>query len=236
MATRVQWLGHSALLVEGEGKKVLIDPFLTGNPKAAAKAEEVPADLILISHGHGDHVGDAVAIARRTGATVASNYEISLWLQQPLQGLAGSKVQGLQHGGGFLFDGSIRVKLTLAFHGSALPDGSNGGNPCGFVLTFPDGTRIYDAADTALFGDMALIGEEGIDLAILPIGDYYTMGPDDAVRAVKLIKPRFVLPIHYNTFPPITQDVDAWAARVKAETSAEPVVLQPGDSFEIPKR
>ena len=114
----------------------------------------------------------------------------------------------------------MRVKLTLAFHGSALPDGSNGGNPCGFVLTFPDGTRIYDAADTALFGDMALIGEEGIDLAILPIGDYYTMGPDDAVRAVKLIKPRFVLPIHYNTFPPITQDVDAWAARVKAETSA----------------
>ena len=175
-------------------------------------------------------------IARRTGATVASNYEISLWLQQPPQGLEGSKVQGLQHGGSFLFDGSIRVKLTLAFHGSALPDGSNGGNPCGFVLTFPDGIKIYDAADTALFGDMALIGEEGIDLAMLPIGDYYTMGPDDAVRAVKLIKPRFVLPIHYNTFPPITQDVDAWAARIKAETSAEPVVLQPGDWFEIPKK
>ena len=94
------------------------------------------------------------------------------------------------------------MKLTLAFHGSALPDGSNGGNPCGFLLTLPDGTKIYDAADTALFGDMALIGEEGIDLAMLPIGDYYTMGPDDAVRAVKLIKPRYVLPIHYNTFPP----------------------------------
>jgi L-ascorbate metabolism protein UlaG (beta-lactamase superfamily) len=224
------------LLVEGGGPKVLIDPFLTGNPKAAATAEEVPADLVLISHGHGDHVGDAVAIARRTGATVATNYEISLWLQQPAQGLAGSKVQGLQHGGSFLFDGSIRVKLTLAFHGSALPDGSNGGNPCGFVLTLPDGIKIYDAADTALFGDMALIGEDGIDLAMLPIGDYYTMGPDDAVRAVKLIKPRFVLPIHYNTFSPITQDVDAWAARIKAETSAEPVVLQPGDWFEIPKK
>ena len=236
MATRVQWLGHSALLVEGGGKKVLIDPFLTGNPRAAAKAGDVSADLILISHGHGDHVGDAVPIARRTGATVAANYEISLWLQQPLQGLEESKVQGLQHGGSFLFDGKIRVKLTLAFHGSALPDGSNGGNPCGFLLTFPDGGRIYDAADTALFGDMALIGEEGIDLAMLPIGDYYTMGPDDAVRAVKLLKPRFVLPIHYNTFPPITQDVDAWAARVKAETSAEPVVLQPGGWFEIPGR
>ena len=235
MATRVRWLGHSALLVAGDGRNVLIDPFLTGNPKAAAKAGDVPADLILISHGHGDHVGDAVPIAKRTGATVASNYEISLWLQQPPQGLEGSKVQGLQHGGSFLFDGSIRVKLTLAFHGSALPDGSNGGNPCGFVLTFPDGIKIYDAADTALFGDMALIGEEGIDLAMLPIGDYYTMGPDDAVRG-QLIKPRFVLPIHYNTFPPITQDVNAWAAHIKAETSAEPVVLQPGDWFEIPKK
>jgi len=233
MATRVQWLGHSALLVEGEGKRVLIDPFLTGNPKAAAKAEEVSADLILISHGHGDHVGDAVAIAKRTGATAATNYEISLWLQEK-QGLAESKVQGLQHGGSFLFDKSIRVKLTLAFHGSALPDGSNGGNPCGFVLTLPDGTRIYDAADTALFGDMALIGEEGIDLALLPIGDYYTMGPDDALRAVKLLGPRFVLPIHYNTFDAIAQDPRPWADRVRRETSAQPIVLKPGEWFEIP--
>jgi L-ascorbate metabolism protein UlaG (beta-lactamase superfamily) len=236
MSTRVRWLGHAALLLESDGRNVLIDPFLTGNPKAAAKADELPADLILISHGHGDHVGDAVAIAQRTGATVATNYEISLWLQQPAQGLPGEKVQGLQHGGSLLFEGAVRVKLTLAFHGSMLPDGSNGGNPCGFVVTFPDGTRIYDAADTALFGDMALIGEEGIDLAILPIGDYYTMGPSDAVRAVTMLRPRFVLPIHYNTFPPIVQDANAWATRVKNETSAQPVILQPGDWFEIPKK
>jgi L-ascorbate metabolism protein UlaG (beta-lactamase superfamily) len=236
MSTRVRWLGHSALLFESDGRNVLIDPFLTGNPKAAVKADEVPADLILISHGHGDHVGDAVAIAKRTGATVATNYEISLWLQQSAQSLDGAKVQGLQHGGSFLFDGSVRVKLTLAFHGSVLPDGSNGGNPCGFILTFPDGTRVYDAADTALFGDMSLIGEEGLDLAILPIGDYYTMGPDDALRAVKLLKPRSVMPIHYNTFPPIVQDAGAWAARVKGETAAQPVVLQPGDWFEISKK
>ena len=103
-------------------------------------------------------------------------------------GLEQRKVHGLQHGGSFLFDEAVRVKLTLAFHGSVLPDGSNGGNPCGFIVTFPDGTKIYDAADTALFGDMALIGEEGLDLAILPIGDYYTMGPDDALRAVKLLR------------------------------------------------
>jgi L-ascorbate metabolism protein UlaG (beta-lactamase superfamily) len=129
----------------------------------------------------------------------------------------------------------VRVKLTVAFHGSVLPDGSNGGNPCGFLVTCPNGTKIYDAADTALFGDMAIIGEEGLDLAILPIGDYYTMGPDDALRAVKLLKPRYVLPIHYNTFPAIAQDASAWADRVKSETSTQPVVLQPGDWFEIPK-
>src|SRR5260370_29871644 len=112
MSTRVQWLGHAALLLESDGRTVLIDPFLTGNPSAAAKADEVPADLILISHGHGDHVGDAVSIARRTGATVAANYEISEWLQQPPRSLSGAKVHGPQHGGGFMFDNAVRVKLT----------------------------------------------------------------------------------------------------------------------------
>ena len=129
MSTRVQWLGHSCLLIETDGHHLLIDPFLTGNPKAAARADEVPADFILVSHGHGDHVGDTVAIARRTGATVIANYEIATWLQS--QGL--TKVHGQQHGGGHDFPFG-RVKLTLAFHGSALPDGSNGGNPCGFHL------------------------------------------------------------------------------------------------------
>jgi L-ascorbate metabolism protein UlaG (beta-lactamase superfamily) len=232
MSTRIQWLGHACLLIESDGRRVLIDPFLTGNPKAAKQADEVSADLILVSHGHEDHVGDAVAIARRTGATVLSNYEIGEWLKGPGRGL--TRVEGLQHGGGMLFDGAIRVKLTLAFHGSRLPGGGYGGNPCGFLLSFPDGSRIYDAADTGLFGDMRLIGEEGLDLAILPIGDYYTMGPDDALRAVKLLEPRYVLPIHYGTFPLIVQDADAWAARVRQETRAEPVVLEPGAWFDLP--
>jgi L-ascorbate metabolism protein UlaG (beta-lactamase superfamily) len=232
MATRVRWLGHSCLLFETGGKHVLADPFLTGNPKAAAKADEVPADVILISHGHGDHVGDAVAIANRTGAKVVCNYEISLWLQNK-HGLPAEQVVGMQHGGGTTFDGIGRVKLTLAFHGSALPDGSNGGNPCGFLLSFADGTKVYDAADTGLFGDMKLIGEEGLDLAILPIGDFYTMGPDDALRAVALLEPKRVLPIHYDTFPPIAQDARAWAARVRAATRAEPVVLDPGGSIDL---
>ena len=215
MSTRVRWLGHSCLLFESADRHVLIDPFLTGNPKAAATADEVPADLILISHGHGDHVGDAVAIAQRTGATVAGQLRdqrvAPAGARRADQGPRPPARRRLH-----LRRRSVRVKLTLAFHGSALPDGSNGGNPCGFLLTFPDGTKVYDAADTGLFGDMALIGEEGLDLAILPIGDYYTMGPDDALRAVKLLKPKYVLPIHYNTFPPIAQDAHAWAdARAK---------------------
>jgi L-ascorbate metabolism protein UlaG (beta-lactamase superfamily) len=234
MSTRVRWLGHAALLFESDGHILLIDPFLTGNPKAAVKAQDLSPDLILISHSHGDHVGDALAIAQRTGATVATNYEIGDWPQQPAQGLPGPKVRGLQHGGSFVFNKAMRVKLTLAFHGSVLPDGSNGGNPCGFVVTFPDGCKVYDAADTALFGDMMLIGDEVLDLAILPVGDYYIMGPDDALRAVKLLRPRFVLPIHYDTFAPIVQDAGAWAVRVKTETATQPVVLNPGDWFSIP--
>jgi L-ascorbate metabolism protein UlaG (beta-lactamase superfamily) len=214
--------------VETDGRKILIDPFLTGNPAAAAKAEDVPADFILISHGHGDHVGDAIAIAKRTGATVIANYEIIGWLQK--QGL--SKVHPQQHGGSHAFPFG-RVKLTLAFHGSALPDGSNGGNPCGFLIYSNDGKKIYAAADTGLFGDMRLIGEEGIDLAILPIGDNFTMGPDDALRAVKLIQAKKVLPIHYNTWDLIAQDAAAWAARVSKETKTQPVVLKPGEWLDV---
>jgi L-ascorbate metabolism protein UlaG (beta-lactamase superfamily) len=214
-------------LLESDGKNVLIDPFLTGNPAAAAKAEQVPADFIFVSHGHGDHVGDTIAIAKRTGATVITNYEISEWLSAK-----GVKAHGMQHGGGYRFPFG-RVKLTLAFHGSALPDGSNGGNPCGFLISCNDGKKVYDAADTGLFGDMRLIGEEGIDLAILPIGDNYTMGPDDALRAVKMLQPKKVLPIHYNTFDLIKQDAQAWAERVRQETQAQPAVLKPGEWLDV---
>jgi L-ascorbate metabolism protein UlaG (beta-lactamase superfamily) len=227
MSTRVRWLGHSTLAVETNGQHLLIDPFLTGNPKAVVSADQVQADFILVSHGHSDHVGDAVQIAKRTGATVICNYEISLWLEKQ-----GVKAHGQQHGGGHQFPFG-RVKLTIAFHGSMLPDGANGGNPCGFLITCNDGKKIYDAADTGLFGDMRLIGEEGIDLALLPIGDNYTMGPDDALRAVKLLEPKKVVPIHYNTWPPIAQDAKAWAQRVRAETKAEPVILEPGESVTL---
>ena len=227
MTTRVRWLGHAAMALETAAHHVLIDPFFTGKPAATITADQAKADFILVSHGHGDHVGDTIAIARRTGATVICNYEISEWLARQ-----GVKAHGQQHGGGFQHPFG-RVKLTLAFHGSMLPDGSNGGNPCGFHLFLNDGKKMYDAADTGRFGDMKLIGEEGIDLAVLPIGDNYTMGPDDALRAVKLLQPKKVLPIHYATFPVIAQDAAAWAQRVTNETSVEVVVLKPGEALDL---
>jgi L-ascorbate metabolism protein UlaG (beta-lactamase superfamily) len=184
-------------------------------------------DYILVSHGHGDHLGDTVAIAARSGATVISNFEIQNWMTA--QGVKNVHPQHI--GGGFNYPWG-RVKLTLALHGSALPDGSYGGNPCGFLL-YLDGRKIYHACDTGLFGDMQLIGEEGIDLAILPIGDNFTMGPDDALRAVKLIQPKQVVPIHYNTFDVIKQDPNAWAVRVERETAAKVAVMKPGDTIEI---
>lgn len=228
MSTQIRWLGHSCIEIVTDGNTILIDPFLTGNPSAAAQAKDMKPDFIVISHGHGDHVGDAVEIAKRTGATVVTNFEISEWLIK--KGL--EHVHGLQHGGGVDLPFG-RVKLTLAFHGSVLPDGSYGGNPAGILIKTRDGKTIYDAADTGLFGDMSLIGDEGVDLAFLPIGDYYTMGPDDALKAVKLVRPAHVVPIHFDTFPPIRQDAHAWAARVRDETSARAHVLEPGGILKL---
>ena len=224
MSTTVRFLGHSCIEINTGGFSLLIDPFITGNPQSPVKAEELNPDYILVSHGHGDHLGDSIALAQRCDATVICNYEIHEWLAAK-----GVKTHGMQHGGSFKFPFG-RVKMTLAFHGSNLPDGSYGGNPAGFLIFTNDGHTIYDAADTGLFGDMALIGEEGVDLAFLPIGDNYTMGPDDALRAVKLIKPALVVPIHYDTFGIIEQDAQAWAARVETETPAKAAVMKPGET------
>lgn len=225
MSTKLTWYGHAALGLETAGFHVLVDPFLTGNPAAAIKADKVPADFILISHGHGDHVGDTVSIAKRTQALVISNFEIAGWFEAK-----GLKTHGQHIGGGYKHPFGY-LKLTQALHGSAMPDGSYGGNPAGFLLTTQDGKKIYLAQDTGLFGDMRLIGEEGIDLAVLPIGDNFTMGPDDALRAVKLIQPKVVIPIHYDTFDLIAQDAQDWARRVEHETSTKVRVLKPGESF-----
>ena len=227
MSINVTWYSHACFLLETDQAKLLTDPFITDNPLAPVKADDIQTDYILVSHGHGDHVGDAVPIAKRTNATVIANFEIQNWI-------AGQGVENVhpQHiGGGFDYPWG-RVKLTIAQHGSMLPDGSNGGNPCGFLF-YIQGKKIYHACDTGLFYDMKLIGEEGIDLAILPIGDNFTMGPEDALRAVKLIEPKLVVPIHYNTFDIINQDPNAWADRVRKETSAEVTVMKPGESLSL---
>lgn len=228
MSTKLTWYGHAVLWLETDGYKIIVDPFLTGNPLAPITPDQVDPDFILVSHGHDDHVGDAVAIAKRTGAEVIANAEMCGWLSK--QGLT---THGQHIGGGFKHPFGY-LKLTLALHGSGLPDGSTGGNPAGFLLTTNDGKKIYMACDTGLFGDMRLIGEEDLDLAVLPIGDNYTMGPDDALRAVMMLQPRHVIPIHYNTWEVIAQDPDAWAKRVEGETSTKVHVLKPGESFNVP--
>ena len=224
MSTQVTWLGHGSVKVVAGGKAILIDPFLTDQPNSPCQADSLPADYILVSHGHDDHVGDTVAIATRTGATVVCNFEMSQYFMR--QGL--EKIHPQHIGGAHSFDFGT-VKFTIAHHGSGLSDGSCGGNPAGFLLTLDDG-KIYAACDTGLFYDMRLIGDEKIDLAILPIGDNFTMGPEDAFRAVKLVRPRKVIPVHYNTWDVISQDPEAWAERVRRETESEPVVLKPGET------
>jgi len=214
----IRWHGHSCFEAQGQKVVIVFDPFGgIGLPEPKAKA-----DIVLCSHGHGDHFGDIMSIAERTDALVISNFEIATYLENK-----GLKTHAQHLGGGFQHPFGY-LKLTLALHGSALPDGSYGGNPAGFLLTTEAGEKIYLACDTGLFGDMKLIGETGVELAVLPIGDLFTMGPGDSIEAIKMIQPRRVAPAHYNTWPPIEQDAAAWAEQVRTETSAEPIVLEPG--------
>lgn len=227
MATSLTWLGHGSWLIHSAGYRILLDPFLTDNPLATLRADEVQADFVLISHGHYDHLADAEPIAKRTGATVIANFEICQWLTA--KGV--TKTHAMNIGGAAVLPFG-KVKMTIAHHSSTLPDGASGGSPCGFLLVFSEG-RVYFACDTGLFYDMRLIGEAGVDLAVLPIGDNFTMGPDDALEAVKLLRPKRVVPVHVNTWPVIAQDPDAWADRVSAQGIAEPIVLEPGEKIEL---
>jgi len=228
MTIKFTWYGHAALGLEVDGYKILVDPYFRDNPAASTNEASVEADFIFVSHGHGDHIGDTISIAKRTGAMVVSNFEIAGWLEG--KGVINTHPQHL--GGGHRYPFGY-LKLTLALHGSGLPDGSYGGNPAGFLLTTNAGEKIYLACDTGLFGDMALIGEEGIDLAVLPIGDNFTMGPEDALKAVKLIRPRHVVPVHYDTWELIAQDPVDWAKKVESETKAQVHILKPGQSFTL---
>lgn len=225
MAIELTWFGHATWSVIAGNHRLLIDPFLDDNPTASAKSDSVEADFIFVTHGHFDHIADAAKIAKRTGATVVANFEICQWLEK--QGVA--KTQPMNIGGSVAMPFG-RAKLTIAFHSSVLPDGAPGGEPGGFLLAIGN-QKLYFAGDTALFSDMKLIGAAGLDLAVLPIGDTFTMGPDDAIEAVKLLAPRHVAPCHYNTWPPIKQDAHAWAERVRGQTQSIPHALAPGEKF-----
>ncbi|CCQ97737.1 conserved hypothetical protein [[Clostridium] ultunense Esp] len=228
---KVTYHGHATVMVETGGKKILFDPFFTGNPKADVKAEDVRPDYILLTHGHGDHTADAVSIAKRTGATIVAVYELATLL-----GWRGARTHGVGLGGTYDM-GGIKAKFTLAFHSSSLEDQEHrtlhyAGMPAG-ILLMAEGKTIYHAGDTALFSDMKVIGERHRpDLALLPIGDNFTMGPEDALLAAEWLKAKQVVPIHYNTFPLIAQDGDAFVAKLK-ERGIGGAALKPGESIEV---
>ena len=209
---KVTYYGHACFAVQVAGKTLLFDPFITGNELAKAiDVQTVPADYILISHGHEDHMADAAAIAKRTGATIVSNFEVCVWFNQ--QGLL--KTHPLNHGGGWRFDFG-RVKFVNAVHSSSLPDGKYGGNPGGFVIESAEG-NFYYSGDTALTMDMRLIGESTrLTFAALCIGDNFTMGIDDAIKAAEFVRCNKILGLHYNTFPPIKIDPLAAIEKFKA--------------------
>jgi L-ascorbate metabolism protein UlaG (beta-lactamase superfamily) len=227
MSIQITWLGHSAFALDIDGHPVLIDPFLTNNPLAAADPNDLQAEIIFLSHAHGDHLGDTVDIALRTGAKVVTNFEIATWLQ----GQGVDNIHGGNPGGG-ADHGLVHCKFTHALHSSSFPDGSYGGVACGFIFT-ARGKRLYFAGDTALFSDMQIIGEMGIDVAFLPIGDNFTMGPDDSLQAIKYLRPQYVIPMHYKTWPAIDQDASDWANKVSSQTRAQPIVLDPGASYTL---
>ena len=222
---KVTYYGHACFSVVVGGKTLLFDPFISGNPLAKAiDVKSVPADFILVSHGHSDHVGDAAEIARRTGALVIANYEVATWLSKN----GAPKIHPLNHGGGASFDFG-RAKFVNAIHSSTLPDGSSGGNPGGFVVESVEG-NFYFSGDTALTMDMKHIGESTkLKFAALCVGDNFTMGPDDAVKAAKFIRCDEILGVHFDTVPPIK--IDQAAAREKFKAAGKTLhLLQPGES------
>ncbi len=227
---KITFLGHACFLIESDRHKVIIDPFLTDNPQAAMKADEVEVDAIILTHGHNDHIGDTLSIAKRANALIIANFEIASYF-----GDKGATAHPLHIGGSRKFDFG-RVKLTPAFHGSSFTD-ENGqkhymGMPAGVLLTMDD-KIIYHLGDTGLFSDMKLIGDlNDIEVALIPIGGNFTMDVDDAVNAVEFIHPRSAVPMHFNTWEVINTDPQEFANKLK-DSPTNTVVLQPGEFFSV---
>lgn len=227
---KLTYFGHSAFQIETNGTTILVDPFITGNKHAEGIVEpgDLNPDVILLTHAHGDHWGDTPAIAGRTGAQVVGNFEITNYI--------GSKhdhenVQPMNTGGSWTFDWGTATQ-TYARHSSSFPDGTYGGNPNGYILEI-EGKTIYDLGDTSPFAEMEWIGSDyDIDLALMPIGDCFTMGPRDAVRAARMVKPAVSVPIHYDTFPYIEVDVGEWQ-RLMSEAGFATDALEPGETLKL---
>lgn len=228
MSVELTWLGHASWLVKSGQHRLLVDPFLNENPAAKLRAEQVDADFILVTHGHFDHVADVASIANRCNALVIANYEIATWFAEKHQV---KQTLGMNLGGAAKLAFG-RIQMTLAFHSSQLPDGSYGGNPGGFIVE-TGLKRIYFAGDTALFADMKLLGSKLLDAAVIPIGDLYTMGPEDSIQATQFLRPRVVLPSHYNTWPPIAQDIQAWGDAIRTHTPSQPQMPAVGEPVRI---
>ena len=228
--TTLTWLGHAAFRLDtADGKRVYVDPFLNGNPKCPA-AEQTPerADVVALTHGHGDHVGDAVDLAKKHGATVVAPVELAAWLSSK-RGV--ENVRDPNKGGTTEVDG-VKFTLTHAFHSSSNDDGEYMGEPCGIVVTTGDGKRIYFAGDTAVFGDMQLIARlYEPEVAVLPIGGHYTMDPREAALAVELLGVRRVVPCHYGTFPVLTGTPDELQRLVGDGVTVERI--EPGESVTL---
>ncbi len=221
----IRFLGQSAFQLTTDGVTLLVDPFLTGNPKAAVQAGDLDPDVIALTHGHADHFGDTVGIAQRTGATVVAIVEIA----NELTGEHGlENVRDPNFGGTEVFDWGW-IRLVPAWHTSTTPSGTVS-VPAGLVISI-DGKIVYHLGDTCLFSDLQLVGRrDPVDVAIVPIGGHYTMDRHDAVAAVELVGPKTVIPCHYNTFPPIETDAGAFKSDVESQTGASVVILEPGDT------
>jgi L-ascorbate metabolism protein UlaG (beta-lactamase superfamily) len=223
--TRLTWLGHSCFQIDAGGTTILIDPFISENPKASVRLEELEPDIIAVTHGHSDHFGDTVSIAQKTGCTVVCIHEISQYLKSKR-----IKTSGMNIGGKIELAG-IHFIMTDARHSSSIDEsgwGFDGGRAAGFVIKFDD-VSIYHAGDTAVFGDMDLISKlYHPDVAILPIGGRYTMDAKDAAFAVEMLRPKIAIPMHYNTYDVISQDPNIFAQNVKSLSTADVIIMEIG--------